>query len=156
MHFMRQWQEHVSLSIPLAVGGFVVSAPTVVEPMLYETLVIEVVTGGSSSTLSFVWKKDGVRLTDSDRIQGVGISSLSISAVALGDIGLYECIPSNQNGSFNSSITQVNIRSKPAVNIGRKTVKCMIPVHASWQSLLLQFERQLTWKNLQYSQSCQL
>ena len=89
-----------------------VSAPTVAEAGLGEVLVIEVVTGGSSLALSFVWKKDGVRLSDSDRIQGASTSSLSISEVTLGDIGLYECIPSNQDGSFNSSVTQVNIRSK--------------------------------------------
>ena len=93
-----------------------VSAPTVVEAGLGEALVIEVVTGESSSALSFVWKKDGVRISDSDGIQGSGTSSLHISAIALGDIGLYECIPSNQNGSFNSSLTQVNIRSKRAVD----------------------------------------
>ena len=96
-----------------------VSAPTVVEAVLGDALVIEVVTGGSSSALSFVWKKDGVRISDSDRIQGAGTSSLRISAIALGDIGLYECIPSNQNDSFNSSMTQVNIRSKPAMNMLR-------------------------------------
>ena len=99
-----------------AVGGFVVSAPTVVEAVLGKALVIEVVTGGSSSALSFVWKKDGVRFTDSDRIQGAGTSSLLISAITLGDIGLYECIPSNQNDTFNSSMTQVNIRSKFTMN----------------------------------------
>ena len=108
-----------------AVGGFVVSAPTVVEAVLGEALVIEVVTGGSSSTLSFVWKKDGVRLTDSDRIQGTGTSSLRISAVTLGDIGLYESIPSNQNGSFNSSTTQINIISKLVMNACRHTFTCM-------------------------------
>ena len=111
-------------SISSAVGGFVVSAPTTAEAVLGETLVIEVVTGGSSSVLSFVWKKDGVRFSDSDRIQGAGTSSLHISAVALGDIGLYECIPSNQNGSFNSSLTQVNIRSKPAVHACTCTCSC--------------------------------
>ena len=99
----------------LAVGGYVVSAPTTAEAVLGETLVIEVVTGGSSSVLSFVWKKDGVRLYDSDRIQGASTSSLSISGVILSDIGLYEFIPSNENGSFNSSMSQVNIRSKLAI-----------------------------------------
>ena len=99
----------------LAVGGFVVSAPTAAEAVLGEALVIEVVTGGSSSALRFVWKKDGVILSDSDRIQGASSSSLSISEVTLSDIGLYEFIPSNEDGSFNSSVTQVNIRSKLAV-----------------------------------------
>ena len=93
-----------------------VSAPTAAEAVLGEALVIEVVTGGSSSALSFVWKKDGLRLSDSDRIQGASTSSLSISEVTLSHIGLYECIPSNQDGSFNSSVTQVNIRSKSAID----------------------------------------
>ena len=89
-----------------------VSAPTAAEAVLGEALVIEVVAGGSSSSLSFVWKKDGVTLSDSARIQGASTSSLSISEVTLADIGLYQCIPSNENGTFNSSLTQVNIRSK--------------------------------------------
>ena len=93
-----------------------VSAPTTAEAVLGDTLVIEVVTGGSSSALSFVWKKDGVTLSDSDRIQGASTSSISISEVTLSDIGLYECIPSNENGTFNSSVTQVNIRSKSAID----------------------------------------
>ena len=89
-----------------------VSAPTAAEAVLGEALVIEVVAGGSSSSLRFVWKKDGVTLSDSGRIQGASTSSLSISEVTLADIGLYQCIPSNEDGSFNSSVTQVNIRSK--------------------------------------------
>ena len=93
-----------------------VSAPTTAEAVLGEALVIEVVTGGSSLALSFVWKKDGVRLSNSGRIQGASTSSLTISNVTLNDIGLYECIPSNQDGSFNSSMTQVNIRSKLAID----------------------------------------
>ena len=100
----------------IAVGGFVVGAPTAAEAVLGEALVITVVTGGSSSELSFVWKKDGVTLFDSDTIQGASTSSLSISPVTLGDIGWYECIPSNEDGTFNSSLTQVNIRSKSAID----------------------------------------
>ena len=93
-----------------------VGAPTAAEAVLGDDLVIVVVTGGSSSELSFVWKKDGVRLLDSDRIQGTSTSLLSISPVTEGDIGWYECIPSNEHGSFNSSVTQVNIRSKSVID----------------------------------------
>ena len=93
-----------------------VGAPTAAEAVLGEALVIAVVTGGSSSELSFVWKKDGVRLFDSETIQGASTSSLSIRPLTLGDIGWYECIPSNENGTFNSSLTQVNIRSKSAID----------------------------------------
>ena len=89
-----------------------VGAPTAAEAVLGKALVIEVVTGGSSSALSFVWKKDGLRLFDSNRIQGASTSSLSISQVIVDDIGIYECFPSNANGTLNSSSTILNIRCK--------------------------------------------
>ena len=44
------------------------------------------------------------------------MATLIISDVSFDDIGEYECIPSNSEGTHNSATTQLDVRGKFATN----------------------------------------
>ena len=61
---------------------------------------------GIPSTITYVWKKNGVI------IPGETSNTLTISNISLSDIGQYECIPSNSEGTFNTSTMQLDVKGK--------------------------------------------
>ena len=92
--------------------GHVISFPEIIEAAQGKSVNISITGGAVPPITKIVWKKDGSTLSNSERIQGANTFTLRINEANLYDIGLYQCIPSNEDGSFNSSVTQVNIRSK--------------------------------------------
>ncbi len=61
---------------------------------------------GHPDVFTFVWKKNGII------ISGANESFLIKYDVSWSDIGNYECIPSNQYGTHNTTEYTVNIESK--------------------------------------------
>ena len=66
-------------------------------------ITLEITASGIPDDITYVWKKNGVI------IPGETSNALTLRGVSIDDIGQYECIPSNSEGSHNSSIIQVDI-----------------------------------------------
>ena len=64
----------------------------------------QVTAEGIPSNITYVWKKDGVI------IPGETSNTLTISSVDVSNIGSYECIPSNSEGTHNTSIIQLDVK----------------------------------------------
>ena len=67
---------------------------------------LQVTAEGIPSNITYVWKKDGVI------IPGETSNTLTISSVGVSDIGSYECIPSNSEGTHNTSIIQLDVKGQ--------------------------------------------
>ena len=65
---------------------------------------LQVTAEGIPSNITYVWKTNGVI------IPGETSNTLTISSVNLSDIGQYECIPSNSEGTFNRSTIQLDVK----------------------------------------------
>ena len=61
---------------------------------------------GVPGPVTYTWRKDGVV------ILGQSEMTLTLRDVSVSDIGVYECVPSNSEGTLNTSRTQINARSK--------------------------------------------
>ena len=68
------------------------------------SVTLAVIADGIPDTITYVWRKGGVV------IPGETSNTLTINPVSISDIGAYECIPSNSEGSFNSSTIQVDVK----------------------------------------------
>ena len=68
------------------------------------TVTLQVTAEGIPSNITYIWTKDGVV------IPGEVTNTLTINGISVTDIGIYECTPSNSEGSFNTSIIQVDVR----------------------------------------------
>ena len=60
------------------------------------------VTATGTAPLSYQWQKDGVDLTDGDRIKGASTTTLSITAVQKSDEGRYRSVVTNITGKVTS------------------------------------------------------
>ena len=67
------------------------------------TITLDITASGIPDDITYVWKKNGVI------IPGETSNTLVLNNVSGDDIGQYECIPTNSEGSHNSSIIQVDI-----------------------------------------------
>ena len=67
---------------------------------------LQVTAEGIPSNIKFVWKKDGVIIPRETS------NTLTISSVSVSDIGSYECIPSNSEGTHNTSVIQLDVKGK--------------------------------------------
>jgi hypothetical protein len=66
----------------------------------------------------YVWKKNGVALTNGGTISGVSTATLSISSVIAGDAGNYTCELSNGcTPTITSSIAALVVESLPAISV---------------------------------------
>ena len=65
-----------------------------------------VIASGIPDTITYEWRKDG------SIIPGQTSNTLTINNTGFNDIGVYECIPSNTQGTFNTSIMQLDINGK--------------------------------------------
>ena len=65
---------------------------------------LQVIAGGIPSTITYVWKKNGFT------IPGETSNTLTISSAGISDIGSYECIPSNSEGTHNTSVIQLDVK----------------------------------------------
>ena len=65
---------------------------------------LQVTAEGIPSTITYVWKRNGVT------ILGETSNTLTISSVGVSDIGSYECIPSNSEGTHNTSVIQLDVK----------------------------------------------
>ena len=73
------------------------------------------VTATGTAPLSYQWQKDGVDLTDGDRITGATTATLTITGVMESDEGGYRCVVSNSLGmdtSNNATLTVGECESK--------------------------------------------
>ena len=70
------------------------------------SITLQVTAKGIPSTITYVWKKDGVILP------GETSNTLTISSVGVSDIGSYECIPSNSEGTHNTSVIQLDVKGE--------------------------------------------
>ncbi len=61
---------------------------------------------GIPNTIEYRWTKNG------DLLPAETSQNLVFANIGLNDIGEYECIPSNDEGTFNTSMIQLDIRSK--------------------------------------------
>ena len=64
---------------------------------------------GDLSTLTYVWKKDG------EVIPGANSSYLNIYGTSKLDVGHYECIPSNEYGTYNTTEYILNIEGESKI-----------------------------------------
>ena len=67
------------------------------------------VTATGTEPLSYQWLKDGVNLTDGDRIKGASTSTLSITAVQKSDEGRYRSVVTNTAGTDTSEPATLEI-----------------------------------------------
>ena len=67
---------------------------------------LEITASGIPDVITYVWKKNGVIILRETS------NSLTLRNVSVDNIGQYECIPSNSEGSHNSSIIQVDVKSE--------------------------------------------
>ena len=79
-----------------------------------QTVTIYADARGDPSVISYKWYKNGKLLTagSNPRIQEVDKDYLVIKNFTVNDIGIYECFPSNEGGTHNSSRTAINVNSK--------------------------------------------
>ena len=96
---------HVMFSFILASAYITSSSGDVVVDSGSSTT-LQVTAEGIPSTITYVWKKNDVT------IPGETSNTLTISSVSLRDIGQYECIPSNSEGTFNTSTIQLDVKCK--------------------------------------------
>ena len=68
------------------------------------SITLEVTAEGIPDTITYTWTKDGTV------ILGETNDTLTINPVDISDIGEYECIPSNSEGTFNTSVIQVDVK----------------------------------------------
>ncbi len=66
---------------------------------------IECIANGIPDTIQYQWTKNGVA------IPGSNGSMLNLHDVSVNDIGEYECVPSNSEGTHNTSQTELYARS---------------------------------------------
>ena len=59
---------------------------------------------GIPSNITYQWRKDG------NILSGETSNTLSLASVMFSDSGVYQCIPSNSEGSHNSTTIRVDIR----------------------------------------------
>ena len=67
---------------------------------------LQVTAEGIPSNITYVWKKDGVVIPGETSIR------LTISSVSVSNIGSYECIPSNSEGTHNTSVIQLDVKGE--------------------------------------------
>ena len=73
--------------------------------------ILQVTAEGIPSTITYVWKKNGVTLI------GETSNNLTISSVNVSDIGSYECTPFNSRGTFNSTVIQLDVKGTQSIII---------------------------------------
>lgn len=85
------------------------------------------VQAGGTTPLSYRWKKDGVNLSNDDRISGAESAGLSINPVQVRDAGLYSCEITNTAGTtvsqearltVNPALTVVSAHGSPSPAVG--------------------------------------
>ncbi len=72
-------------------------------------------TGGNN--LTYQWRKDGIELTDNNRISGSNSSKLTIANISLNDAGNYDVVITNHPTGFQatSSPAQLIVKMKPTI-----------------------------------------
>ena len=94
--------------------AYVTGAPDIAEQPADQTL-----DAGSAATftvkaaggfpLGYQWRKDGIALTNSSRIFGANLATLSVSSVVQGDTGSYSVRITNSYGSITSSVALLTV-----------------------------------------------
>ena len=69
------------------------------------TVTIECTAGGTPSDFTYQWKRNDILIKETGSI-------LTISSVTIGDIGEYNCTPSNSRGNTNNSFTILSVNGK--------------------------------------------
>ena len=77
------------------------------------SITLQCIAIGIPNTVEYQWKKNGVLLSQETT------QSLVIANISLTDIGKYECIPSNDEGTYNTSVIQLDIRSEYGIYFSR-------------------------------------
>ena len=77
------------------------------------SITLQCIAIGIPNTVEYQWKKNGVLLSQETT------QSLVIANISLTDIGKYECIPSNDEGTYNTSVIQLDIRSEYNIYFSR-------------------------------------
>ncbi len=72
----------------------------------------------SGSHLEYQWQKDNLDLSNTERINGVNSSKLSINQITVDDAGDYRCIASNSEDSVISNIATLTISSSTGIISG--------------------------------------
>src|SRR5262249_29401969 len=73
------------------------------------TLSIALDDPGTAGPVSVQWRRDGVPLTDNDRIHGSASPTLTITAALAADAGTYDAVLTNACGSLASDQATLNI-----------------------------------------------
>ena len=92
--------------ISILASAYITSSSGDVTANADSNITLEITASGIPDDITYVWKKNGVI------IPGETSNTLTLRGVSIDDIGQYECIPSNSEGSHNSSIIQVDIKCK--------------------------------------------
>jgi len=90
-------------------------------PMVLQQPRNAIVTNGETASFEFLlnsgdvtyqWYRDGVELTDDDHISGAQTAMLQI-ITSLSDVGVYECLATNLQGSISSNSVLLAVREDP-------------------------------------------
>ena len=95
-----------SLLFVSAASAYVLGSSGNVTADVGSDITLEITASGDPDDITYVWKKNGVI------IPGKISNTLTLNNVSGDDIGQYECIPSNEVGSHNSSIILVDVNCK--------------------------------------------
>lgn len=80
------------------------------------------VTVGSTTAVSYQWRKDGQNLIDAGALSGSSGPTLMVSAIGTADIGAYDCVVTNIGGSVTSQSGILAVRPCPGDADGGGTV----------------------------------
>ena len=87
-------------------SAYIVSSSGDVVVDIGSSVTHSVIASGIPDTITYEWRKDG------SIIPGQTSNTLTINNTGFNDIGVYECIPSNTQGTFNTSTIQLDIKGK--------------------------------------------
>lgn len=100
----------VFLNLLSLAPGFLNEAPESVAVNATNTLVLEAPPLLGEPPLSFIWRRNGVELSNDDRISGADTATLIITGAAPEDAGTYDLVVSNSLGETSGAATVVTVR----------------------------------------------
>lgn len=96
--------------------------------------VVFIVAATGTEPLSYQWRKDGVALADGGGISGATTATLTISAAAMADAGLYDVVVTNDCGTATSDAAGLAVRTASSALIDIRPGDCPNPIVVNLRS----------------------
>ena len=103
---------------PSTAAAYIASYSEDVVATINSAVTLEVMADGIPSDITYQWRKNG------NVSSGETSNALSLASVMFSDSGVYQCIPSNSEGSHNSTTIRVDIRGWSTHN-----TNCTVVLH---------------------------